>query len=113
VERVIESTSAAERLGLEDEGGEELGLEVAGLPELEGQVVIEWGRLDLLGECAEVAERHAELVLGDSRPVGPDLGVVLAASVVAKGLELCEDFFDGHGGMIQGARGVGIASANL
>src|SRR5262249_47981917 len=79
---------SGERLGLDDERGEELGFDVAGVPEIERQFVIS---LDLLGHRADVAKFHAELVV---RRAG--LRVVGTPSVVAEGLKLCEDFIDGH-----------------
>ena len=63
-------------------------LDVAGVPELEREFVI---GLDLLGHRADVAELHAELVVGRA-----GLRVVRTPGVVAEGLELCEDFVDGH-----------------
>ena len=56
---------SGERLGLDDKGCEELRFDVAGVPEIECEFVI---GLDLLGHRADVAEFHAELVVGARRP---------------------------------------------
>ena len=79
---------SGERLGLDDERGEVLRFDVAGVPEIQGEFVI---RLDLLGHHADVAKFHAELVVGRA-----GLRVVGTPSVVAEGLKPCEDFIDGH-----------------
>jgi hypothetical protein len=65
-----------------------LRFDVAGAPEIERQFVIS---LDLFGHRSDVAKFHAELVV---RRAG--LRIVGTPSVVAEGLELCEDFIDGH-----------------
>src|SRR5207247_1218161 len=79
---------SGERLGLDDERGEELRFDVAGVPEIDCEFVIS---LDLLGHRADVAKFHAELVVGRA-----GLRVVGTPSVVAEGLKPCEDFIDGH-----------------
>src|SRR5690606_17224134 len=80
---------ARERPGLDEQGREQLRLDVAGLPEVEPESVV---GLELLGEGADVAELHAELVVGRA-----GLRVVLAAGLVAHGFETGEDVVHGHG----------------
>jgi hypothetical protein len=73
-------------LRLHDQSGQELHLDVAGLPEFEREGVV---GLELLGDRADVAELDAELIVGCA-----DFDVVYATGGVAERFELGEDLDD-------------------
>lgn len=88
-----------ERLGIEKERSEELGIDVVGVPEFEGEGVFFVGlSLNVFGEGADVAVLDAELIGGRA-----ELGVVFAAGFVAflfeRGEELFESGSAGGGGV--------------
>ena len=76
-------------LGLDQESGQELGVDVPGLPERQSQRMV---RPDLFRQHPDVAETHAELIVA-----GAALGVLRPHLRVAERFELLESFFEGHG----------------
>lgn len=80
---------ASQVLGLDQEDCQEPGVNIAGVPEREGQLVV---GLYLRGKLPEVAQLNAELIV-----TGAVLFVMRTNLFVAESLELSESFFESHG----------------
>jgi hypothetical protein len=83
-------------LGLDQECCQELGVNVPGLPEGQGQFMV---RADLLRQHSDVAETDAELIVP-----GATFGVLRPHLRIAERFELLESFIERHSRHSPGSR---------